>query len=880
MEDLLNLRHNSHSIGHTTNGNIVHSTVFSDYSYYLTGPGIAYSVSSPFLLIGDCQPREAWLIHMAVVMGQMSDLLAQVLQYLVEAKCSFAIPESSAAHTMILNGSCGYQQVGKVMTIFPENPAEALKLARFLISATAEMMNPDIPSAIHLGGCVYVSHSESQTLGRRDLINHHKKSWPFKSIADFKIPKPDKWLNKKYFKVTRLKRDAKGNVYKALNFTKWMDIRWCIIKQGKKHQCMDHAGRDMGDRLRWQYQAQRGIAGKAAVPGAIDLFDINGDTYFVMEYVEGESYHNLISVIQQGIIWHALPGAAQILLTELSLQVIDVIGGLHRLGYVHRDLSPVNFMVRPDNRIVAIDIELSYHMARQEPEPHFTLGTAGYMSPQQRAGEAPVFEDDIFGIGALLFMTFTGISPTKFNLEDEQVLLESIQYFVRNRRLAALICACLNDDPGLRPDLQTIEHELQLYHTLVLTNDHLETLALADVTEPPRLKETITAAIQALISPPLLKDQMWFLKTRNEGHPIAGGFKSYSWYPGFYDGAAGCLYTLLTAVQNGYDAGDLRALIQSNHLLIRQHYEQQDNGMDAGLYHGASGFSVIIASMINTGLLENNNENLHQLIRLNALPNPNLHLADGIAGQGMAMMQCASLLNLPDLAAPAGNIAEVLISKQQNDGSWLSPSAGNKRPVKSYGLLNGVSGIAWFLMTYGFRYGDTGARNAAEKAIDWLLSQRKKSGAGTNWPLSSLNPVVDPWFENGFTGIAFLFIGAYAFFKQERFKTAVYETLANHPADITSNYISQAAGLTGLAEVCLEAYRVFGDEQWRMRARKIIELLIHTGKRTGNSGLYWVDGNDELPEPGFMTGQSGLIHLLMRYQHPELVSFPLISLAR
>jgi hypothetical protein len=41
-----------------------------------------------------------------------------------------------------------------------------------------------------------------------------------------------------------------------------------------------------------------------------------------------------------------------------------------------------------------------------------------------------------------------------------------------------------------------------------------------------------------------------------------------------------------------------------------------------------------------------------------------------------------------------------------------------------------------------------------------------------------------------------------------------------------------------------------------------------------------VDGNDELPEPGFMTGQSGLIHLLMRYQHPELVSFPLISLAR
>ncbi len=840
---------------------------------------MAFSIHSPYLLIGDFPRKDGWLIHISVVKRQMGELLDVILPLLVVSKCAFSIPENSQVHAMILDGSLGYREIGKVITICPENDGEAPGLAKCLIAASSRFAGPDIPAAFHLGGCIYASPGEDQPRAKPGLIHRHTNTWPFKGIVSRPVLKTRKWLNKKYFKLLRLKNDARGNVYKGLNFAKWTDIQWCIIKQGKKHQCADDVGRDVGDRLRWQYQVQSAIAGKVALPKAVDLFEVNGDTYLIMEYVEGESYHNLISAIQQGIAWYALPQREQIVLAQLSLQVLEVLGGLHGLGYVHRDLSPVNFIVRPGNKIVAIDMELSYQVDERRPDPHFTLGTVGYMSPQQRAGKTPVLEDDVFGLGALFLRTFTGLSPARFDPGNPGALWESVNYFVRNRSMSSLICACLNGDPGSRPDLRTVEQGLQLYYTSILANKHIESLAATIAPQDDGLKETIGKAIHGLMTAPLLKDRTWYSKTTSELNPMANDLKSYSWHPGCYAGAAGMIYTLLIARETGYDHADTGALIATNYALARQHYEHADQQGNTGLYNGTSGFAVITAKMIRMGYLPENDENLRRVSSAFSSPYSLPGLAEGVAGQGLAMMKCAALLELPGLAARVPDMADFLISKQEKDGSWITPGiAYHPRAAKWLGLLNGVSGIAYFLMLYGFRYRDGQAQQAAGRALDWLLSQRQPYDKGYNWPVSSSDTTVDPWLENGFTGIAWLFIRAYDLLKEERFKTAACAALVHHPPDITSNYIGQANGLAGLAEVYLEAYAVFGDISWLDRARNIMTFLNYMYTPAANGGIYWVDGHGEWPEPGLMTGQAGLIHLLLRFQKPELVGFPLLSL--
>jgi len=283
--------------------------------------------------------------------------------------------------------------------------------------------------------------------------------------------------------------------------------------------------------------------------------------------------------------------------------------------------------------------------------------------------------------------------------------------------------------------------------------------------------------------------------------------------------------------------------------------------------------------MISKGLLEKSLVNIDFISRLLNTEGEDLGLANGIAGQGLAMLQCASLLQFPQLAEKTIIIANKLIYRQNSDGSWF---VGDKNATKSgtklTGLFHGVSGIAYFLLLYAERYYSESAKRSAMKALKWLLKQGHSKDQKPIWPVSNKNQSVDPWLEFGFTGVAFVFIKAYQILGKEAFKNAATSALLSHPRHIISNYLSHGNGLSGLGEAYLEAYEIFGEQEWLDRAILIKDFLMHTTKERYGENGYWLDGSDTLASVDFMSGHAGIVHFLVRLENPKKVKFPILSI--
>src|ERR1051326_2029395 len=134
--------------------------------------------------------------------------------------------------------------------------------------------------------------------------------------------------------------------------------------------------------------------------------------YIAMELVEGQSLRQIRS---------GVPVATQKLL-DIAVQTAGALAAAHAKGIVHRDLKPENILVNREDRAKVLDFGLATPAVSEECEslatvsyvpelmtqPGTILGTVGYMSPQQAAGEKVDLRSDQFAFGVILYEMATG----------------------------------------------------------------------------------------------------------------------------------------------------------------------------------------------------------------------------------------------------------------------------------------------------------------------------------------------------------------------------------------------------------------------------------------------------------------------------------------
>jgi serine/threonine-protein kinase len=208
----------------------------------------------------------------------------------------------------------------------------------------------------------------------------------------------------RYRIVSMLGQGGMGAVYRA-----W-DLRLNIPVAVKEMVPQPGLDKEMLDSLTEQFTQEAKVLARLNHPHLVrvtDYFEIENRSYLVMDFVEGESLAERIK--REG----ALPEAQVLGWAE---QLLDALAYCHSRGIIHRDVKPMNVIIRPDGRVVLVDFGLVKLWDPRDPRTKTAMrgmGTPEYAPPEQYDMAMGHTDpgSDIYGLGATLYHALTGQAP-------------------------------------------------------------------------------------------------------------------------------------------------------------------------------------------------------------------------------------------------------------------------------------------------------------------------------------------------------------------------------------------------------------------------------------------------------------------------------------
>lgn len=193
----------------------------------------------------------------------------------------------------------------------------------------------------------------------------------------------------------------------------------------------------------------------------------DGLPFLIMQYVKGGTLEDKLAA--EGPL--SIPAAKRVL-----MEVADALAAAHSHGFVHRDVRPENVLCDEEkDRVLLSDFGLAGILPQgRDTDPRLTragetIGTTGYLSPEQLKGEDPSEGTDIYALGLLGYEILTGEGPfatrgkvdlNLAHLRSQPRPLTALRADV-DEGLSSLLARCLSKDPGKRPSARYVVDALR-----------------------------------------------------------------------------------------------------------------------------------------------------------------------------------------------------------------------------------------------------------------------------------------------------------------------------------------------------------------------------------------------------------------------------------
>ena len=882
---------------------------------------------------------QGWQLHLSATAGSAPTVLARVLPVLRSYAVAFTFAASTAAVRRLTGRDCESAAFGKILTIYPNDDAQAPTLAAELHARTKGLAGPRLlsgrpyrrDSLVHyrFGGFhdafrldddgvrrFVVSAPGGGTVEDRRESGGAAPDWapsPFDAGATTTEtgtgaqPRTGAPLGGRFVVRRTLRRSPRGGVQLAYDQETGAEV---ILKHARMHVDAD-LGRDARDRLRHEAAMLGLLAGEAAVPRVLAVFSYDDDLFLAEELLPGQGLRPWV---------RASAGGAEPIRTEhvllLARRLVALVAGVHAAGVVLRDLDPSAVLVAPNGALSLVSLEAAATGGQQAPP---CAGTSGYRAPErrdQRHHVAARFSEDLWSLGALLFLLVTGSDPVLPDDEpaDDRPIRDRLAAWLAAvavdneaaRLLAAPILGLLATVPDLRWSLARVEKYLAVHTDLSDTGAQgrggrasagrrgtgAETerggasgrggaerragsrpggntgAAGVPVPSAERLLADGLDHLLATMSPVRRDsdaDRLW--PTSAFGARTDPGNVQH--------GAAGVLGVLLEALDHAAppDREPLRAAIRRTATWLAGYRPAREPGHALpGLYFGRAGTAWALAEA--GGVLEDADLVARAVDMLWSLPTtwPNADVAHGLAGAGLAHLRVAWQTGDPRLLDRAQEYANA-VAAAAVDGDhgplWPVPSDARSRLAGAchYGFAHGVAGIGYFLLAAGMA---TDQESYVKIALDaghtLCRSATTDSNGAAWWPIGPKDRTRMPHWCSGSSGIGTFLLRLYAATDEPAIGAyAGAAAVAVHRSRWHSSP-SACHGLAGDGQYLVDVAQVLGTDIYRTWARDLVEAMaVRHCRRAGK--LLVPDETGRAVVADYQTGLAGVVSFLLRLRH-------------
>ena len=142
-----------------------------------------------------------------------------------------------------------------------------------------------------------------------------------------------------------------------------------------------------------------------AIQKVLAAGDYHDCPYYVMPFHDGNNLREYLDTVFRITEKEVL---------ELFLQITDAVAYLHKHHILHNDLKPQNILIEPGGRIILSDFGLSTRvnpLHRRKTVPDTIWGSPVYLAPELAEGKSATFSSDVYSLGVILFLIYTGFPP-------------------------------------------------------------------------------------------------------------------------------------------------------------------------------------------------------------------------------------------------------------------------------------------------------------------------------------------------------------------------------------------------------------------------------------------------------------------------------------